>query len=264
MTKNAPNRLPAGYTRRRLAGRIVVIALVLIITALKIQFDGPAESLPEADPVEIGSRPGADFGSVVVRTDSDEAAGAANSFDSPDTERRPHNSPDGIAPAAQTEAGTSGASLGAEGGAATVPADDAAPIRGPPGRLSLIAGTTDEFVSAAGLLYLPGSADQHRLKHVLKHAQDDLSKPIHGVFTGNRDQILTWIDLAWLEYQNKSARVRSQQQGGRTAITVDLQEKIGYVGGQRGQQKDHPPCRYLKLVVQQDNEVVTAYPVDRW
>ena len=53
---------------------------------------------------------------------------------------------------------------------------------------------------------------------------------------------------------------RVENQGGRTVYTVDLGEKIGFVGGHVGERKRHPDCRYLRLVIQNNNEVVTAYP----
>jgi len=130
----------------------------------------------------------------------------------------------------------------------------------PPGKLTLVRGTRDEFRSTAGLMYVRGSVDGHRLKHVLKHAKDNLDKPVHGVYSGDRDQILAWIDEAYMKGQKRGKGVRVESQGDRIVYTVDLGEKIGYVGGQVGERKGNPPCRYLRLVVQEDNEVVTAYP----
>lgn len=135
--------------------------------------------------------------------------------------------------------------------------------KAPPGKLSKIAGTEYDFVSTAGLMYLPGSADGHRLKHVLKHSKDDLSKPVHGVFSGDRDQILAWIDIAFEKGKKGGKGVKREEQRDRLVYTVDLGEKIGYVGGQVGERKNHPPCRYLRLVIEGRNEVVTAYPSDR-
>lgn len=134
------------------------------------------------------------------------------------------------------------------------------PAKDPPGKLSLVAGTRDEFRSTAGLVYVRGSEDGHRLKHVLKHAEDNLDKPVHGVFDGDRDQILAWIDIAYTKGKQGGKGVRVEKQSGRVVYTVDLGEKIGVVGGQVGDRKGNPPCRFLRLVVQNGNEVVTAYP----
>lgn len=131
----------------------------------------------------------------------------------------------------------------------------------PLGKLTLTNKSRDEFRSSAGLIYVRGSEDGHRLKHVLKHAKDDLSKPVHGVYSGDRDQILAWIDQTYLKGRSGGKGTRVERQGGRTVYTVDLGEEIGFVGGQAGKRKHNPPCHYLRLVVQNLNEVVTAYPL---
>jgi len=129
----------------------------------------------------------------------------------------------------------------------------------PPGKLKLI--NKNVFRSTAGLIYGSGSREGHRLKHVLKHAQDDLSKPVHGVFDGDRDQILRWIDLAFMKTAKGGGDVRKQQKNRRTAWTINMKEKIGHAGGHRNQNRKTRECRYLKLVVEDDNKtVVTAYP----
>ncbi|MEZ6132285.1 MAG: hypothetical protein R3C59_26790 [Planctomycetaceae bacterium] len=129
-----------------------------------------------------------------------------------------------------------------------------------PGNLKLVPGTRDEFRSPAGLLYARGSVDGHRLKHVLKHAEDNLDKPIHGVYSGDMNQILEWIDQAFIKGKKGGKGVRVESEGDRIVYTVDLGKKIGYVGGQVGQRKGNPACRYLRLVVGEDDDVVTAYP----
>lgn len=133
----------------------------------------------------------------------------------------------------------------------------------PLGTLVLIRGTRDEFRSTAGLMYVPGSADGHRLKHVLKHASDNPSKPVHGVFDGDRPQILAWIDRTYLMGKKGGKDVRVEEERGRTVYTAFLKERVGYVGGQKGKRNGNKECRYLRLVVQNGNEVVTAYPSDR-
>lgn len=131
------------------------------------------------------------------------------------------------------------------------------------GKLTLVRGTRDEFRSTAGLMYVPGSADGHRLKHVLKHAKDNPSKPVHGVFDGDRDQILEWIDKAYLMGKNGEKGARKESQRDRMVYTANLNERVGYVGGQKGKRNGNKECRYLRLVLENGTEVVTAYPSDR-
>lgn len=131
------------------------------------------------------------------------------------------------------------------------------------GKLTLVRGTRDEFRSTAGLMYVPGSADGHRLKHVLKHAKDNPSKPVHGVFDGDRDQILEWIDKAYLMGKNGDKNARKESQRDRTVYTANLNQRVGYVGGQKGKRNNNKECRFLRLVIENGTEVVTAYPSDR-
>ena len=118
----------------------------------------------------------------------------------------------------------------------------------------------DIFESSAGLRYLPGSADGHRLKHVMKHAADDPKKKIHGVFEGDRDTILAVIDEAFIQTKKSGPDVRRQSQNNRTVITTNLKRRIGYMGGSEGAAKKNPECRFLRLVLERQNDVVTAYP----
>ena len=121
---------------------------------------------------------------------------------------------------------------------------------------------SQKFQSTAGLLYVQGSADGHRLKHVLKHARDIPDKNIHDVFDGegDRDTILAWIDIAYEAGKKGGRGTKVERQGGRVVYTVKMSQRIGYVGGRAGRRDNFPECRYLRLVVQNGNEVVTAYP----
>lgn len=116
------------------------------------------------------------------------------------------------------------------------------------------------FESAAGLRYVPGSAENHRLRHVMQHAKDDDSKPIHGVFEGNRDQILAVIDEAYLKAEKGGRDVHRAEQNERLVYTVNLGRKIGYMGGSEGRRKNNPDCRYVRIVLEDGNVVISAYP----
>lgn len=116
------------------------------------------------------------------------------------------------------------------------------------------------FESTAGLLYVPGGAEGHRLKHVMQHAKDNPSKPVHGVFDGDRDEILAVIDEAFMKAKKGGSDVRSEKQNGRRIFTVNLRRRIGQVGGSEGERQGHPDCRFVRIVLENENEVISAYP----
>lgn len=118
----------------------------------------------------------------------------------------------------------------------------------------------DIKVSPAGLRYRPGSFEGHRVQHILRHAEDDPSRPIHGVFDGGEHEIFAVIDEAYLIAKGGGPRVDVEREGGRTIYTVDLHRRIGYIGGQSGQRSNHPPATGLRLVLE-DVDVITAFPV---
>jgi hypothetical protein len=122
---------------------------------------------------------------------------------------------------------------------------------------------SDVFESTAGLVYKRGGAEGHRIDHVLQHAVDDPDKPVHGVFRGDRETILALIDEAYQIAQERGPPdVTREQDGNRTAYTIDLGRDIGYGGGQSGARKRNPPLSHLKLVLEGKN-VITAYPTNR-
>jgi hypothetical protein len=107
--------------------------------------------------------------------------------------------------------------------------------------------------STAGLLYTPGSQEGHRLKHVLRHAADQPTRPgLHGVFDGDADDALAVIDQAYLLVKTRSPQVQSRQQGVRMVHEVDLRRKIGFVGGQEGRRRGNPPATHVRLVLEED------------
>lgn len=119
--------------------------------------------------------------------------------------------------------------------------------------------SSGDFKSTAGLIYGKGSRDGTRLKHVMKHAKDDLSKPVHGVFDGSQEEILAMIDQAYTMAKKNSKNVTSSRQRDRTVYTVYFSKRIGYVGGQKGKRTKNPMCKELSLVLE-GNRVITAYP----
>jgi hypothetical protein len=119
----------------------------------------------------------------------------------------------------------------------------------------------DIWESTAGLRYIPGSREGHRLQHVLLHTKDQPNRPgSHGVFLGGRDGSLQVIDEAYTIALQRDGRTRERQEGRRTVYTVDLEREIGFVGGQTGQAQGHPKTHHVRLVLEGVN-VITAFPL---
>ena len=136
---------------------------------------------------------------------------------------------------------------------------DAPAEKEPLGKLTKVSGQT--YRTTAGLIYTPGSADGHRLKHVAKHFSDDLSKPVHGVFSGDERENFAAIDEAYLLATTDPKRTKTSKERGRTIHKVDMRRKIGFVGGQVGRRKNKPTCTGIQLVLEGER-VITAYPIE--
>ena len=119
---------------------------------------------------------------------------------------------------------------------------------------------SNTFLSPAGLVYRQGPRGEHRIQHVMRHAKNDPKRDAHSVFdVTERDDVLMLIDDAYSLVKNNSKRVQKRRRGDRTELTIDMQKRIGYLGGRSGQRQGNPACRRLKLILEGKN-VVTAYP----
>lgn len=126
------------------------------------------------------------------------------------------------------------------------------------GRLREI--SPDRFMSISGLLYTPGSAEGHRLEHLRRHTVDQPGRAgSHGVFDGDMDGAIETIDLAY-ERAKKGQRTTQTTDQGRTIYTIDMGQRIGFIGGRNGKQKRNPMARRVRLIVE-GNRVITAYPL---
>lgn len=116
------------------------------------------------------------------------------------------------------------------------------------------------YLSPAGLLYVPGSQEGHRLRHVERHVTDDPARPgRHGVFDGGMPGALATIDQAYVKAQS-GAQTTKKEEDGRTIYTVDLGSRVGFVGGSEGKRRRNPMARRVRLVLDK-NRVITAYPM---
>ncbi len=118
----------------------------------------------------------------------------------------------------------------------------------------------NRFETPAGLIYGP-SREGNRIDHVMLHAVDDPDRPQqHGVFdVQDRDSVLQLVDRAFDFVKQNASNVNTSREGRRTVYTVDMGDRIGYVGGRVGQDRRNPPCQKIVLVLD-DRNVITAYP----
>lgn len=117
----------------------------------------------------------------------------------------------------------------------------------------------NRFQSPAGLLYTMGPNREHRIDHILRHAEDESTRPVHSVFDGSREEILATIDEAYELVKAKSPRVRSSRSDGNDEYKIRMNRKVGYEGGQGGKRKGYPPLTNIKLILD-GNRIITAYP----
>lgn len=118
----------------------------------------------------------------------------------------------------------------------------------------------DRYLSPSGLQYGPGSEEGHRLKHLERHLEDMPNRPgKHGVFDGDMEQVLKWIDDAYARGKQGAKGVRASQEDGRTVYEVPFNKPIGYIGGRDGGRMRNPPAKQMRLVVQ-GKSFITAFP----
>jgi len=119
----------------------------------------------------------------------------------------------------------------------------------------------EKWVSPAGLRYEGRDPDgRTRKEHVLRHAEDipDREGP-HGVFDGGEETTFAWIDAAWEKIQKE--KLKPQSDDGRDTYTVHMGQRVGYMGGETGGRKEHPPLKSIFIVLRQGTtEVITAFP----
>ena len=120
----------------------------------------------------------------------------------------------------------------------------------------------DRYETPAGLLYTMGPRGEHRIEHVMRHAKDQPSRPAHGVFLGDGDQdaVLQIIDDAYSLVKKKSPRAKYESSDGKDKYDVDMQRKVGFDGGQKGQRNSHRALNKVRMILD-GNRVITAFPV---
>ena len=123
--------------------------------------------------------------------------------------------------------------------------------------------SSKDWQTPAGLVYGPGSREGHRIKHVLKHAENMPKRPgKHGVFIIKvKDDVFQLVDEAYqIAIKRGPPDVKKYQDGDRTVYTVNMKRKVGYIGGQYGEKNNNPPAYKIRFVLEGKN-VITAFPM---
>jgi hypothetical protein len=119
----------------------------------------------------------------------------------------------------------------------------------------------DTYESPQGLRYGPDSLYGNRVQHVLRHTEDQPLRPEHGVFDASRSQVIGQVDEVWIKAQRGGLDVAKQTAGNVDEYTVNMGFRVGWIGGTKGAALGNPATTYVRLVVRNGNEVITAYPV---
>ena len=130
----------------------------------------------------------------------------------------------------------------------------------------VLQGKAKEWTSPRGLHYGldPDPNIGTPVNHVLRHTADDLSRRTHGVFSvSSREEPFRLIDEAYTMASSGAANARLVQplHAGRQIWDVNMGRVMGYVGGQLGQQVGNSLTQYVRLIVDNGNELVSAFPV---
>lgn len=119
----------------------------------------------------------------------------------------------------------------------------------------------DRYQTPAGLLYTMGPRGEHRIEHVMRHASDQPNRPTHSVFIDDdQDSVLKLIDQAYELAKSKSPRSKYESSKGNDKYDVDMQRKVGYDGGKKGQRNNHRSLNKVRMILD-GNRVITAFPV---
>ncbi len=119
----------------------------------------------------------------------------------------------------------------------------------------------DAYRSNAGLVFTRGSVHGHRLEHLLSHAKDEPNRPgQHGVFSETSlASLIELIDEVYLQALAGESTTKEREDR-RVVYTVNLNRRVGYIGGESGRRRNHPSARHVRLILDGDR-FITAYPV---
>ncbi|ARC84676.1 RHS repeat-associated core domain protein [Clostridium argentinense CDC 2741] len=104
-----------------------------------------------------------------------------------------------------------------------------------------------KWQSTEGLIYGRGSKQGNRVLHVLEHVSPDPTKPLHSVFNVSKDKVLGSVDEAW---SMRSSVESISQNSVKQVFNIPMERVVGTNGE-----------TYIRIVVKNGNEVITAFPV---
>lgn len=120
----------------------------------------------------------------------------------------------------------------------------------------------NRYQSPAGLVYAPGSDEGHRLKHIERHLIDIPDRPgSHGVFNGNMIDFLRAIDQTYTRASKREKGTSMKEDDGATVYEANFTSPIGYLGGEAGKRQRNPKLNRMRLVIRDNNAVITAFPI---
>lgn len=120
----------------------------------------------------------------------------------------------------------------------------------------------NRYQSPAGLVYAPGSDEGHRLKHIERHLTDITNRPgSHGVFQGSMIDFLKAIDQAYVRASKREKGTSMKEDDGATVYEASFNSPIGYLGGEAGKRQKNPKLNRMRLVIRDNNLVITAFPI---
>ena len=121
-------------------------------------------------------------------------------------------------------------------------------------------GNLDVWVSQKGLKYIINYSGESRIKHVLRHTQDNVNKPIHGVFD-DPNNVFGIIDEAWQKkIDDGLIPDPNLSSNAEDVFIVNLNRRIGWEGGSVGAGRLIDAEHVVIVVKKGTKDVVSSYP----
>ena len=122
--------------------------------------------------------------------------------------------------------------------------------------------------AVTGLRYGPDKNYGNRVKHVLRHAEDQPNrKGKHGVFDAGPKGFLKVVDEGWLLKQSDPSSILKHTTGvspitggPREVFVIEMGRRIGFEGGKAGAQAGLPTATKLRLIIDDGKDVLSAFP----